>query len=182
MRPKIIRKSPADLQVSPNLSNYEAERSRFSWDAVRRELAGLPGGAVNIAFEAVDRHLGTPVRDRVAFRFISPGDRERSVTYAELARLTNRFANVLRRLGVGKGDRLFIVAGRVLELYVAALGALKNGTVVSPLFSAFGPEPIKTRLALGEGRVLVTTESLFRRKVAGIVECTSPPRARAAHR
>ena len=136
---------------------------------VRRELAGLADGAVNIAFEAVDRHLGTSVRDRVAFRFISPGDRERSVTYAELARLTNRFANVLRRLGVGKGDRLFIVAGRVLELYVAALGALKNGTVVSPLFSAFGPEPIKTRLALGEGRVLVTTESLFRRKVATIV-------------
>ncbi len=85
MRPKIIRKSPADLQVPPNLSNYEAERSGFSWDTVRRELAGLADGAVNIAFEAVDRHLGTSVRDRVAFRFISPGDRERSVTYAELA-------------------------------------------------------------------------------------------------
>jgi len=52
------------------------------------------------------------------------------------------------------------------ELYVAALGTLKNGSVLSPLFSAFGPEPIKTRLQLGAGRVLVTTETLFKRKVA----------------
>jgi len=52
---------------------------------------------------------------------------------------------------------------------VAALGALKNGTVVAPLFSAFGPEPIRTRLAIGEGQVLVTTEALYRRKVASIV-------------
>ena len=56
----------------------------------------------------------------------------------------------MRTLGVGRGDRLFVLAGRVPELYVAVLGALKNGTVVCPLFSAFGPEPIRTRLALGD--------------------------------
>jgi acetyl-CoA synthetase len=66
---------------------------------------------------------------------------------------------------VGKGDRLFVLAGRVPELYISVLGALKNGTVVSPLFSAFGPEPVATRINLGAGRVLVTTESLYRRKV-----------------
>ena len=136
---------------------------------MRGELAGLPGGGLNIGFEAVDRHLATGVRDHVAFRFIRRDDRLQAVTYAELARSTSRFANVLRGLGVAKGDRLFLLAGRVPELYIGALGALKNGTVVSPLFSAFGPEPIRTRLALGEGKVLVTTESLFRRKVAGIV-------------
>ncbi len=64
-------------------------------------------------------------------------------------RLTNRFANTLRGLGVGKGDHVFILAGRIPELYIAALGALKNGSVVSPLFSAFGPEPIRTRLDAG---------------------------------
>jgi acetyl-CoA synthetase len=57
----------------------------------------------------------------------------------------------------------------VPELYTAVIGALKNGSVVSPLFSAFGPEPIRTRLAIGEGKVLLTSESLFRRKVAGIL-------------
>ncbi|MBM3392369.1 MAG: acetate--CoA ligase, partial [Betaproteobacteria bacterium] len=78
------------------------------------------------------------------------------------------FANVLKSLGVGKGERLFILAGRMPELYVAALGSFKNGTVVSPLFSAFGPEPIATRIKLGEGAVLVTTELLYERKVAKI--------------
>jgi acetyl-CoA synthetase len=53
-------------------------------------------------------------------------------------------------------------------LYIAALGALKNGSVASPLFSAFGPEPIQTRMSMGQGKALVTTESLYKRKVAGI--------------
>jgi len=168
VRPLVLRKSPAELRPAPNLLDYEAERRRFSWAAVRAELVGPPGGGLNMGVAAVDRHLASPVRDRVAFRFAGRDGPARDVTYAELARLTNRFANVLRGLGVGKGDRLFLLAGRVAELYVGALGALKNGTVVSPLFSAFGPEPIRTRVGLGHGRVLVTTESLYRRKVAGI--------------
>jgi acetyl-CoA synthetase len=168
MRPALIRKSVAALRPPPNLADHDAERARFSWDDVRAELGGTPGGGLNIGWLAVDRHLATPVRDRVAFRFAGRGDRRRDISYAELARLTNRFANVLRTLGVGRGDRLFVLAGRVPELYVAVLGALKNGTVVTPLFSAFGPEPIRTRLALGSGKVLVTTEALYKRKVAGI--------------
>ena len=169
MRAAVIRKSPSALRPTPNLADYEAERRRFSWDAVRAELGSLPGGGVNIGYAAVDRHLGTRVADRTAFRFIGRAGNRRELSYAELARLTSRFANLLRGLGVGKGDRLFLLAGRVPELYVAALGALKNGTVVTPLFSAFGPEPIKTRLSIGAGKVLVTTEALYRRKVAGIV-------------
>ena len=57
---------------------------------------------------------------------------------------------MLRSLGVGKGDRVFTIMGRIPELYVAMLGALRNGCVVSPLFSAFGPEPIATRVNIGE--------------------------------
>ena len=168
MRAAVIRKSPAALQPPPNLLDYNAERRRFSWDAVRAELGESPGGGINIGHAAVDRHLSTPVRDRIAFRFVDRTDKRRDISFAELARLSNRFANVLRALGVGKSDRLFVLAGRVPELYIAVLGALKNGTVVTPLFSAFGPEPIRTRLALGHGKVLVTTEPLYKRKVAGI--------------
>src|SRR5512135_252503 len=164
-RPDVIRKTPGAQRVAPNLADYAAARAAFSWDAARRELAGLPGGGLNIAWEAVERHAAD---DRLAFRFLSAEGGRRDVSFAELSRLTSRFANVLRSLGVGKGDRVFILAGRVPELYIAALGALKNGTVVSPLFSAFGPEPIATRLTIGEGRVLVTTHSLYRRKVVAI--------------
>ena len=169
MRPTVIHKKVASLRPAPNLVDYDAVRRAFSWGAVRAELPGFPGGGINIGVAAVDRHLSSAVRDRIAFRFVGRTGARRDFTYAELGRLTNRFGNVLRGLGVGKGDRLFILAGRIPELYITALGALKNGTVVSPLFSAFGPEPIRTRLALGAGKVLVTTESLYRRKVAPVV-------------
>ena len=52
---------------------------------------------------------------------------------------------------------MFSLLGRVPELYIAALGTLRNGSVFSPLFSAFGPEPVRTRMAIGEAKVLVTT-------------------------
>ena len=63
---------------------------------------------------------------------------------------------------------MFTLLGRVPELHVAMLGALKLGAVVSPLFSAFGPEPIRQRMQLGDGRVLVTSRALYRRKVASV--------------
>ncbi len=163
-RPAIIRKTATDLRVPPNLADYAETRGAFSWNAAQAELAGLPGGGLNIAHEAVERHAQGARRNHVAFRFLGE-QAPRDVSYGELSRLTNRFANILKSLGVGKGERLFVLSGRIPELYIAVLGSFKNGTVVSPLFSAFGPEPIATRLNLGEGAVLVTTELLYRRKV-----------------
>jgi acetyl-CoA synthetase len=160
----IIRKTAADLRMPPNWQDFEGERRTFSWDAVRAGLAGLPGGGVNIACEAVDRQADR-LANKTAFRFLARGEPARNIGFGELSRLTFRFANVLRSLGIGKGDRLFVLAGRIPELYVSVLGGLRNGTVVSPLFSAFGPEPIATRVNLGGGRVLVTTDALYERKV-----------------
>jgi acetyl-CoA synthetase len=93
-----------------------------------------------------------------------------STTYAELRRLTNRFAQVLTGLGVGRGDRVMTLLGRGPEQYVAALGTLKATAVFSPLFSSFGPEPVRQRLHLGGARVLVTTPALYRRKVAALLD------------
>jgi acetyl-CoA synthetase len=162
----LIRKTAADLRVNPNFSDYEKERKAFSWPAAMREVAGGDGASVNLARLAVDKHAAGPLRDKTAYRFLSLGAAPRNVSYGELAALTNRFCNVLRGLGVGSGERVFVLAGRIPELYVAVLGALKNGSVVSPLFSAFGPEPIATRMNIGAGCVLVTTDLLYARKVA----------------
>ena len=166
-RASIIRKTASDFHVPPNWADYGKVRAEFSWEKVQQELTGLPGGGINIAFEAIERHAQGAYRDRVAFRFLGAGP-DRAVTYHELSVLTNRFANLLKNLGIGKGDRLFVLLGRIPELYISVLGSLKNGTVACPLFSAFGPEPIATRLSLGEARVLVTTEQLYRRKVEKI--------------
>jgi acetyl-CoA synthetase len=168
MRREVITKT-GPWPVAPNLLDYERASAEFSWDAARAALEGLPGGrGLNIAHEAVDRHASGPLRNRLALRFLSARGGRRDYTYGDLAEATSRFAGALRALGVGRGDRVFALLGRVPELYVAALGTLKNGSVFSPLFSAFGPEPIRARLELGGGKALVTTEGLYRRKVAGI--------------
>ncbi|MGX1161278.1 acetyl-CoA synthetase [Pseudarthrobacter sp. SLBN-100] len=103
-----------------------------------------------------------------ALRFVRANGSIRSLSYAELAMHTSRFASVLRGLGIGRGDRVFSLLGRSPELYIAVLGTFKNASVFCPLFSAFGPEPVKQRLHLGAGRVLVTTRALYRKKVAPI--------------
>jgi acetyl-CoA synthetase len=168
--PEVIGKTLGGGRVAPNLADYAAVYARFSWEAAAHELAGLPGGGVNIAHEAVDRHAAGALANHLALRWLGKDGSRRDFTYRDLHDLTNRFANALRQLDIGAGSRVFVLAGRIPELYVAVLGALKNRCVASPLFSAFGPEPIHTRLSMGEGAVLVTTESLYRRKLAGLKE------------
>ncbi len=169
MPPETAATLAAAPRVEPNLGDYREACRRFSWRRARAGLDGLPGGrGLNIAHEAVDRHAAGPRRDRVALRFVGRDGRVRDVTYGRLAALTNRFANVLAGLGVGRGGRVFTLADRIPELYVAALGTLKAGAVYCPLFSAFGPEPVRQRLDLGGGQALVTTERLYRRKVEPI--------------
>jgi acetyl-CoA synthetase len=149
--------------------DYASARAGFSWEAAREALDGLPRDrGLNIALEAIDRHAAGRGRYRVAVRWLRRDGRVDEATYGQLAAATNRFANALRGLGVGPGDRVFTLLGRVPELHVAVLGTLKNRSVVCPLFSAFGPEPVRQRLDLGDARVLVTTPALYRRKVAPI--------------
>jgi acetyl-CoA synthetase len=164
----MIIKSRREWTVVPNLHDYGRVRTTFSWDKARRELDGLPGGGLNIAHEAVDRHAAHSRRDHLAIRWLGKNGEIRDYTYTSLRHITNQFANVLQRLGVAKGDRVFVLAGRIPELYIAALGTLKNRSVFCPLFSAFGPEPIRARMAIGQAKVLVTTESLYRRKVEAL--------------
>jgi acetyl-CoA synthetase len=160
-----------DWAVTPNLLDYERARSEFSWAAARAQLDGLPGGkGLNIAHEAVDRHAAGALGNHLALRWLGRRGEIRDFTYRDLRALTNRFANLLQGLGVGKGERVFLLSERIPELYISALGTLKQGSVFCPLFSAFGPEPIRQRLSIGQGRVLVTTAALYRRKVASIRE------------
>jgi acetyl-CoA synthetase len=176
--PDVARERPARLVKTlardarpPNLVDYAATCAAFNWEQARARLDGLPGGqGLNIAHEAVDRHLAHGRGDRIAIRWIGKHGSRRDLSYANLARETNRFANALGELGVQPGERVFVMMGRLPELYVAVLGALKARCVVSPLFSAFGPEPIVTRCEKGDARVLVTTPELYQRKIRDLRE------------
>ena len=147
----------------------DAERAEF-WRLARRQLAGLPGGGLNIAVEAVDRHVAAGRGGRTALRCLDVRGRVQELSYAELADRTDRFAAVLRRLDVEPGRTVFGLLGRVPAMHVAALGTMKAGSVFAPLFAAFGPDPIVQRMRIGDARVLVTTMALYRRKMAGLRE------------
>lgn len=166
MIPEIIRKS-ASVRVAPNLADYPREYAAFRWEQASRGLSNLPSGGLNIAHEAVDRHAADN-GSRLALRWIGRNGARRDFTYAQLRELTSRFANVLRGLGYDEPARVFALAGRVPELYISVLGTLKHRSVACTLFSAFGPEPIHTRLTMGAAQVLVTTETLYRKKVANL--------------
>ena len=153
--------------MPPSVVDRDSACLGFSWASAGSELDGLPGGAgLNIAHEAVDRHANGTGAGRIALRWLGRDGTRRDFSYAELRDLSNRFANALRALGVAPGDRVVSLLGRVPELHIAALGTWKLGAVFCPLFSAFGPEPVKTRMEKSGARVLVTTATLYQRKVA----------------
>ena len=159
----ISKPDAASMPVHPNLYDYEAQRASFSWDDLATELDGLPGGGLNIAHEAVDRHLKTARRDKPAILWESKNGEQETYTYADLARMSNKWANALRALGVKKGDRVFVFLDRIPELYAAVFGTLKAGAVIGPLFSAFGPDAVRDRLADAGAVVFLTSPDLWRR-------------------
>ncbi|MBL0884828.1 acetate--CoA ligase [Myceligenerans sp. I2] len=164
-----MHKGPRDWRVPPNLAVDALEHDAFSWDVARAWLDGLPGGrGLNIAHEAVDRHADGASGTRTAIRWLGKHGERENLTYEDLRRRTNRMAHVLEDLGIRRGDAVFTLTGRVPELYATAFGTLKAGAVLSPLFSAFGPEPVRQRLEIGRGRVLVTGRAAYERKIAGI--------------
>lgn len=169
----IIRKTPHDYRVQPNLMDYEKARAQFEWSDVPELCEGMGPGRCNIAYAAVDRHAAGVTARRTALRFVTDQGWDgaiatRDLSYAELGRFSRQFCGVLRSLGIGKGDRVFTLMDRSPELYMTVMGALRNGSVVSPLFSAFGPEPIVTRIGIGRPDVLVTTRTIYQRKIAKI--------------
>ena len=127
-----IRKRPEDF-IGANLQDYEVYARQFEWPHAQAILDGLPGGGLNIAHEAIDRHVLAGRGQKLALRWIGRDDKIQDYSYAALGAAANRFANALGQRGIAKGDRVFSLLGRVPELYIGAFGTLKNGSVFSPL-------------------------------------------------
>ena len=173
----LIEKAAAAIKRTPNLTDYEAARASFSYDDILTELGRLPGGGINIAHWALDRQVEAGRGDKLALRWLGRDGGVTDFTYAELMAGANRFADALRAKGVEKGERVFGLMTRKPELYMAVLGTLKAGAVFCPLFSQFGPEPIRARMDIGDAAALVTTAPLYRRKVAAWIGELPPLKA-----
>jgi acetyl-CoA synthetase len=160
--PPIVKESSGQISLPPNLADYDQARGRLKWDDFEGEIQGLPGGGLNISHETLDRHLATPVQDKAAIIWEGSGGESETYTFADLARLTDRFAGALRSLGVTRGDRVFSYMNRTPELYIVLLAAPKAGGIIGPLFSAFGPDAVRDRLEDSQAKILVTTPTLMK--------------------
>ena len=155
--------------LEPNLGSYADARKNFSWDQQWKMLLG-PGLSdfVNLGELATRHAMKMGLSQHRALRFIDQkGDRE-DWTYQQLDQASEKAASAFQSLGLKAEERIFSLLPKCSEAHLTALGALRNGNVFSPLYSSFGPEPIKTRLNLGEAKVIVTTEEWYRKKVAPI--------------
>jgi len=161
MPEQIVQKSMEKLRLKPNL-DYDKVVKKFKWDDIKSEIEFFKDGKLNAAYNAVDRHVKTWRKNKVALYWESDND-SKKFTFSELSMLSNKFANVLKDLGVKKGDRVFILLPRIPPLYISFLGILKVGAIAGTMFSAFGPSGIKDRLADSTAKVLITDPELKKR-------------------
>ncbi|MFD1955106.1 acetate--CoA ligase [Paenibacillus thailandensis] len=146
----------------PNMRSYEEAVQSFDWSEVEKSFSWHSTGKVNVAHEAIDRHVEQGLGEKIAL-YYSDSARDESYTYGQMRAQSNRFANVLRKLGIGKGERVFIFMPRTPELYFSVLGVLKVGAVVGPLFEAFMETAVKDRLQDSGAVAIVTTSALLER-------------------
>jgi acetyl-CoA synthetase len=143
----------------------EAARA-FRWPAVIAELGWRERAPVNLGDTIIDRPARERGGARVALIWIGPSGEERRVTYGELSEASSRFANLLARSGIGKGDRVAALMPRIPEAFAAILGILKTGAIFVPIFAGFGPDSIRFRLQ-HSGAKLLCTHALHRDQVPG---------------
>jgi acetyl-CoA synthetase len=121
------------------------------------------GGKLNASVNCLDRHIRTARRNKAALIFEGePGDR-RTLTYWDLYVAVNQFGNVLRSLGVKKGDRVAIYLPMIPEAVIAMLGCARIGAIHSVVFGGFSPESLRDRINDSQCKVLITSDGGYRR-------------------
>jgi acetyl-CoA synthetase len=121
------------------------------------------GAKVNITINALDRHASGPRANKVAYIALGEDGSERMVTYRQLLRLVNRFANVLRSEGVNVGDRVVIYMPLSLEGIVAMLACARIGAIHSVVYAGLGSGALRDRILDGAARLVITADVGYRR-------------------
>lgn len=135
---------------------YEFAPQNYKW---------FVGGKLNLSYNCLDRHIEAGHGDRIALIWEpEPVDEEAvKLTYKELHRLVSKFANVLKGLGVQKGDRVGIYLPMIPESVIAMQACARIGAPHSVVFSAFSPDSLRDRLVDAGAKVLITADGYYRR-------------------
>ena len=121
------------------------------------------GGKINVSYNCVDRHIQTGVRNKAAIIWEGEQGDQRTLTYWDLYREVNKFANVLKSLGVEKGDRIAIYMPMIPELPIAMLACARVGAVHTVVFGGFSAESLRDRINDAQAKVLIAADGGYRR-------------------
>ena len=186
LKDKVSFRPPQDFVKKANVKSYEEEYQRFLenpekfWEEVAKELfwykkwekvlewnypyaKWFVGGKTNITVNALDRHVKNRKRNKVAFFWEDELGNERVVTYGELYRLVNKFANALKAAGVKKGDRVVIYMPLVVEQIVAMLACARIGAIHSVVYAGFSAPALRQRIEDAEAKLIITADVTIRR-------------------
>jgi len=160
----IYQKSKNYFKLSPNLVDYNSVYQSFSWEKVaRKDLKWFPDGRINAAYNAIDKHLLSPQKNKIALIWEGAAGQKQTFTFQQMSELSNKFGNLLKNFGAIRGDRVFIFLPRVPLLYISFLGILKIGGVAGTLFSAFQEQALFDRLFDSGAKILITNSELSQR-------------------
>jgi acetyl-CoA synthetase len=143
--------------------SYDELTRNFDWKVAERELGYQPGGPINIGWMCSDRLCHRGLGGKLALVWEDYQGNEKQFTYDDVRVLSNTVAHFLSGLGIAPGQRICLFMDRVPELYIGFLGILKMGAVAQPLFSAFGEESLRVRLAdAGTSAIITQKKHLYK--------------------
>jgi acetyl-CoA synthetase len=135
----------------------------------------FPDGQLNLSYNCLDRHVEAGNGDRVAYHWHGEEGEERDITYAELHRDVQRFANALKDRGIGKGDVVGIYLPMIPEVVVAMLACARIGAPHNVVFGGFSPEAVRERMEFSEAKALITVDGARRKgKTAPMKSAVDP--------
>jgi acetyl-CoA synthetase len=164
--PALYQRAARDLEAfwaeeAERLDWFKPWEKVLEWNAPWAKW--FVGGRLNVTHNCVDRHAASSRRNKAAIIWEGePGD-SRVLTFGMLQREVNRFANVLKSLGVRKGDRVAVYMGMVPELPIALLACAKIGAPHSVVFGGFSAESLRERINDAQAKVLITGDGAWRR-------------------
>lgn len=159
----IIHKDIKKLKKIPNLSDYEKTYEEFTWKKAEKAIEFFKDKTLNAAYNAIDRHAKGIRKNKIALFFEGQNGDSQKYTFRDLKKLTDKFANALKNLGVERGDRVFLFLPTIPERYISFLGTLKLGAIVGTLFSAFQEVALLDRLSDSGAKIVVTNSILYPR-------------------
>lgn len=169
----LIKNWEEEIQKGKDIEKYWAEKAEQfewfkKWDQVLDEsnkpfYKWFVGGKINLAHNAVDRWVETDKRNQVAILYANERGDERKLTYYELSREVNKFANALRNLGVVKGDRVSMYLPMCPELLISMLACNKIGAIHSVVYSGLSVGAVVERMNDAKAKILITADGTFRR-------------------